>query len=163
MLAIYTRWFGIGLGASYVLRSCGLELEAMLCRVGLAVESLKKKAKGMYNAEYWRQYEKKEVAVIRDPDVYEQLYELVCSAERSLLYTTNFQFNILNAFHALIQTNTGLRKIDHPEMKQFMAEIDLLVPSAPLFPLILSLNSWFIKSFPNLILHKFWTPSLCTY
>lgn len=49
---------------------------------------------------YWNQLAEEELQKYRDPEFHKRYTEAITRAERVLLYTTGFQFNINTAFQA---------------------------------------------------------------
>ena len=50
---------------------------------------------------------------MRNPELYKRFAEAITTAERVLLYTTGFQFNVYTAFHALLVCKSHLQH--HPQ------------------------------------------------
>lgn len=77
--------------------------------------------------EHWARLEKREKELVRTTEIFTKFYEGVCSAERCLLYTTGFQFNVFTAFHMLMTVNTRLSNHSDPVVSHFFKSIDIQV------------------------------------
>lgn len=61
----------------------------------------------------WGRLEREEMGKLRSPEFYKRYLEAVTTAERVLLYTTGFQFDVKTAFHALFAIKAHLQR--HPD------------------------------------------------
>lgn len=94
----------------------------------LWVKEQKKKQKDK-PASYWDQLAAQEYNCYRDATWYKRFAEAITTAERVLLYTTGFQFNVNTGFYALLGCKAHLLRHCDTAVVSFFEGLNLQVPS----------------------------------
>lgn len=100
----------------------------------LWVKEQKKKRKDA-PASFWEQKGAAEKAQFRNPEFCKKLAASATTAERVLLYTTGFQFNVHTGFFVLLGSKNFLVKHSDPAVVQFFSELNL---QASIWPTVLT-------------------------
>ena len=82
------------------------------CRVDIWAKEQKRRRKDQ-PASFWEQKAAAEKSLFRDPEFYKRLAEAALTAERVLLYTTGFQFDVYTGFSAVLAFRKALG--EHPD------------------------------------------------
>lgn len=81
-------------------------------------------------AVYWDQVAAAEFNCYKNEAWYKRFAESITTAERVLLYTTNFQFNVYTGFYALLGCKAHLLRHQDPSVVAFFKGINLQVRAA---------------------------------
>ena len=91
------------------------------CRVDIWAKEQKRRRKDQ-PASFWEQKAAAEKSLFRDPEFYKRLAEAALTAERVLLYTTGFQFDVYTGFSAVLAFRKALGEHTDPIVSDLFNE-----------------------------------------